>query len=40
MEERICKLYQEGYFTHEIAKILDISEAEVVRVLEDHHFIN
>ena len=37
--ELIKKYYNEGKRTNEIAKILGITEAEVVRVLEDAHLI-
>ena len=35
MKENIKQLYIKGEFTHDIAAICDITESEVVRVLED-----
>ena len=35
MREKIECLYSQGFVTSEIAKILNISEDEVVQVLED-----
>lgn len=39
LEEAVLAYYDDGLLTHEIAKKLDMTEAEVVYVLEKHHYI-
>ena len=40
VEDKIIELYSRGYYTHEIARELGLSESQVVRVLEDYGFLN
>ena len=36
-EAQVIAAYMDGWYTHEVAKKFDISEAEVVGILEKHH---